>query len=479
MTAARERTRELFRQAVATVRAAPIPEPTLAPAFALPEAAGRAPRVGRGDVDGLPGDIWSTARAIEDGSVAPADVLAAAADATDRFDDLFHVFEARAEAAPPGTAGPLAGIPITVKDVIDAAGLPTRGSSEAVAPRLATQEAAAVSRLRAAGAVITGKVSTHEFALGVTTPQSRNPWAPDRIPGGSSGGSAISIVTGMALGSLGTDTRASIRVPAALCGLVGFKASFGVVPVDHWLTLSWTMDHLAPMARSVRDVALLMDVLAASGTRFRNCLPGDLAGARFGWSPALVAGSSPGVAAVFRGAVSLLEAAGGRIVELAEPSDEDIDIANGAGMVVSRAEAARFHAEYGTRVEAGTDEVRAQLEEAAELLATDYLRAFQLRGLLRARLEALFAEVDCLVMPTAKVVAPPRESAGEYLLVLSQNCIPWSFVDFPAITLFAGLDGGLPVGLQLVGPPAGDELLLSLAHAAERVLPPPPRWSMP
>ena len=160
---------------------------------------------------------------------------------------------------------PLHGIPITVKDVIDVAGVETRCGSAAYLD-VPTADAVAVARLRAAGAIVIAKTSTHEFALGVTNPQSRNPCDPTRIPGGSSGGSAIAVATGMGLGSLGTDTRASIRVPAALSGTVGFKPTFGRVPTGGVVSLSWTMDHVAPMAVTVADAARLMDVLFGNGS---------------------------------------------------------------------------------------------------------------------------------------------------------------------------------------------------------------------
>src|SRR5947208_7862884 len=156
------------------------------------------------------------------------------------------------EAASVAFRGPLHGIPVTVKDVIDVSGAPTRAGSAAFHRRAAV-DATGVARLRAAGAIVLAKVATHEFALGVTTPQSRNPHDPTRIPGGSSGGSAIAVATGMGLASLGTDTRASIRVPAALSGVVGFKATYGTVPTDGLVPLSWTMDHVAPMAVTVGD----------------------------------------------------------------------------------------------------------------------------------------------------------------------------------------------------------------------------------
>ena len=173
-----------------------------------------------------------------------------------------------AEAAGGRWRGPLHGIPVTVKDIIDVAGAPIRAGSAAY-DNLPTADAVGVARLRAAGAIVLAKVSTHEFALGVTNPQSRKPHDPSRIPGGSSGGSAIAVSTGMGLASLGTDTRASIRVPAALSGVVGFKPTYGSVPTAGVVPLSWTMDHVAPITSSVADAALLVDVLTQRRTADR------------------------------------------------------------------------------------------------------------------------------------------------------------------------------------------------------------------
>lgn len=475
MTQVRFSTRDYFRDAVRYVRESPLSSANVVPAYQLPAGTRRTPAQVEGQVAGLAGDLWDTSLRIGRGELRPGESIAAASANIAAFATEFGTFEYTPEVAFNETPGPLHGIPITVKDIIDVDGMPTSGSSRAISAKVAAQDALAVARLRAAGATIMGKVATHEFALGVTTPQSRNPWDVSRIPGGSSGGSAISLVTGMALGSLGTDTRASIRVPSALCGLVGFKPSLSTVPIDHWLTLSWTMDHFAPMARTVRDIAILMDVLVDE-SRFVLALPGRVAGVRFGWSPALVRRTAPGVTAAFNSAVEAIALAGGSVQEIAIPGDEDLALANAAGMVLSRSEAARFHTENGTDLASCTDEVRVQLEEALEVRATDLVRCFQLRGLLRERLESAFSEVDVLLMPTTKVVAPPREDADDYLLVLSETCIPWSFVDFPAISVYAGLDGHLPAGIQLVGPPAGDEFLLSVAHGVEQVLPKPPAW---
>ncbi len=167
--------------------------------------------------------------------------------------------------------GPLHGVPLSIKDVIHVAGVPTSASSRVLSDLVVPEhDACAVERIKAAGAIVIGKTETHEFALGVTTPQSRNPWDETRIPGGSTGGTAIAVATGMAPGGLGTDTRASIRVPAALSGVVGFKPTFGLVPTHGVITLSWSMDHVAPMGATVEDAALLLDVIAGRDARDPN-----------------------------------------------------------------------------------------------------------------------------------------------------------------------------------------------------------------
>ncbi len=251
--------------------------PSRPPAFtyALPDAA-EPTRDGRRRADGpLSGPLTAAAADLRSGRISSVELVEQALLAVEKFDgELNAVAELLAESARRDASacdvdaaagrwrGPLHGIPLTVKDVIDVAGVPTRAGSEAYLD-VPTVDATAVARARSAGAVILAKVTTHEFALGVTSPQSRNPHDILRIPGGSSGGSAIAVSTGMGLGSIGTDTRASIRVPAALSGTVGFKPTFGSVPTAGVVPLSWTMDHVAPMASTVADAALLLDVLTA------------------------------------------------------------------------------------------------------------------------------------------------------------------------------------------------------------------------
>lgn len=372
--------------------------------------------------------------------------------------------EAAAAGAP---LGPLHGVPLTVKDVIDVAGMPTRCGS-AVYHDLPEVDAVGVARLRAAGAVIIGKAATHEFALGVTSPQSRNPFDTSRIPGGSSGGSVAAVMSGMGVGSLGTDTRASIRVPAALSGAVGFKPTLGRIPTDGVVSLSWTMDHVAPMARTVGDAATLLDVLLADG-RDLAATPGGVAGLRIGVAHAGFADATPELAEVVHTTIDRLGAAGAKVSPSARPTTEDLELANAAGLIVSRAEAATLHRGLGLDLDDYWEEVGDQLRCAMDLRAVDYLDAQRLRGELAAGLSAAFDEHDVLVMPTAPVLAPPVDDFAAYLMLLSRNAIPWSFVGFPAISVPCGWVDGLPVGLQIVAPPDREDLLVAVGKVVEQV----------
>lgn len=476
---------EQFRAALAAVRGHRLDVSTW-PAFSLP-AAPVTPRArpangAAREVLGATGDIWETAAAIRGGTLSPVDVIDRCLERIEAHSVRLGAFEAvaprdvlLAALASADPSGPLYGVPVGVKDIIDAVGFPTTGSSIAVAPRQPVAEGEAVARLRAAGAAIVGKTVTHEFALGVTTPQSHSPWDESRVPGGSSGGAVISLVTGMALGALGTDTRASIRVPAALSGAVGFRPTTGLVPIDRWMPLSWSMDVLAPMARSVRDIALLMDVLTRSSD-FGAALPGGLEGVRIGISDAYLTDLEPAIAQRFDEAVTAMDAAGASVVRIEGPSRAELDLANVVGMILSRAEAAHAHQEAGTDLELCIPEVRDQLRGAQDVPAVDYVRCLRLRAELYERFSTQMTGIDFLAMPTSKVVAPRREAADQFLLVLSENCITWSLLGFPAISLFAGLAAGLPCGLQLVGRPGSDVALTAAAYGLERVLPPLPEW---
>ena len=365
---------------------------------------------------------------------------------------------------------PLHGMPVTVKDVIHVAGLPTRAGSAAYIAH-PDRDAAAVALLRAAGAVVLGKVATHEFALGVTTPQARNPWDPGRIPGGSSGGSGIAVAIGFGAASLGTDTRASIRVPAALCGVVGLKPTYGAVPTAGLVSLAWTMDHVGPLARTVADAALVTEAVAPGLSGLAAWSGAPVAGARIGVPEAAFDGCDPEVARAARGAVEALAAAGAEVVAAPRPSHADLERAGAAGLVVSRCEAAASHRALGIDRGLLWEETADQLDEADRLTAADYLDAQRLRAELAEGLEAALGGLWALAMPTTPCAAPPVEDALRHITVLSRNAIPWSLIGLPAISVPCGTTHeGLPVGLQLVAGRGREHLLVALAAAVERAL---------
>ena len=374
-----------------------------------------------------------------------------------------------AEAARGCWRGPLHGVPVTVKDIIHVEGHPTRAGSLAY-ERSGVADAAAVGRLRAAGALVLGKVATHEFALGVTTPQCRNPYDPERIAGGSSGGSAVAVATGVGLGSVGTDTRASLRVPAALCGVVGFKPTYGRVPTEGIVPLGWTLDHIGPIARSVADAWLLLEVMAGEPVTAPGGGPGPagVPGLRVGVVTAVLAAADPAVARAVERQLGALERLGCRLVDSPFPALEDLRLANDIGLLISRSEAATFHRGAGTDLSLCLPEVREQLTLGLGVSAADYLDAQRQRAVLAGRSAAAFREVDVLAGPTTPITAPRRDDYERFLMQLSIATILWSLVGAPALSMPAGIDGrGLPIGLQLCAPPGADRLLAAVGATLE------------
>jgi aspartyl-tRNA(Asn)/glutamyl-tRNA(Gln) amidotransferase subunit A len=366
--------------------------------------------------------------------------------------------------------GLLHGIPLSVKDNIHVAGMPTRAGSAAFVAHPGA-DAEAVARVRAAGAIVLAKVATHEFALGVTTPQARHPRDAQRIPGGSSGGSAVSIATGMALASLGTDTRASIRVPASLCGVVGFKPTFGSVPAEGIVWLSWTIDTVGVLAGSIGDAACVVDVLS-HGSLGLYAAGTDVRGMRLGVPRDAFEDAEPEVTTAVEAALDRLTALGVRLVSVAHPSREEFDWSNAAGLIVSRCEALDYHRSLATDWSTIWPETRDQFEATAQLGIADYLRAQRFRADLARR---VLAEVESnglagLVMPTTLVKAPPLASAESYFTRLSKLAIPWSIMGWAVLSVPAPVPADeLPVGVQLVAPPFEDASLVQLGRALENL----------
>ncbi len=450
-----------------------------------PQLTGSAPAVA-GSATGAPGGaarsgaIASTGRLLEGGDITAVELVDRALAAIDARNDELYAFveilevDARERAATldrERSAGrvrsPLHGVPVSVKDLYAVRGATTRAGSLAY-ERRDDHDAEVVRRLRDAGAVVIGKTSTHEFAMGVTAPQSRNPHDSNRIAGGSSSGAAIAVETGMGLAALGTDTRGSIRIPAALCGVVGLKPTIGLIPLDGVVPLAWTLDHVGLMAPSVDDVATVFDALVPAAATDRVAVP-PVSSIRVGLPRAAWRDVEPAVESSIEAALDALLATGVELVDVARPSAIDLDNANLTSMVVSRCEAAAFHRNLDLDPVLYTRDVRSQLEAAEAATAQDYLDGQRLRGELRDEMLQVFDDVDVLLLPTVPIVAPPVELADQTPLVLSRNVAIWSFTGFPALTVpCQPTAAGLPVGLQVVAAPHAEAAVLAVARAVER-----------
>jgi aspartyl-tRNA(Asn)/glutamyl-tRNA(Gln) amidotransferase subunit A len=383
--------------------------------------------------------------------------------------------------------GPLHGIPIALKDLVDTAGVRTTAGSRVFAERVPDEDAEIVRRLKAAGAVLVGKLNMHEFAYGASTVVSafgavRNPWALEFSAGGSSAGSAAAVAAGLCYGAIGSDTGGSIRQPAAYCGIVGLKPTFGLVSTHGVVPLAWSLDHVGPMTRRVRDAASVLQVLAGpeAGAGAR---PGkaaiDYAGAletgrglRLGVPHALFwEGLHPDVEAATGAALAALVAlgAGERDVPFEDP--------NAPAVAVLRAEAYAFHEPFvAGSPELYQAETLRRIQRGAEVTAAAYIAARRQLDALRLAALRLFESVDLLVTPTTPV-PPPRiaeiESDMDSLrareLVMLRNTRPFNALGLPTISVPCGFtQDGLPIGLQISGAPGDEARVLALAHAYEQ-----------
>lgn len=373
--------------------------------------------------------------------------------------------------------GPLHGIPVSLKDLIDVAGVPTTAASHVRNGHIARKDATVVSRLRNAGAVIVGKTNLHEFAFGTTSEESafgavRNPIDLSRSAGGSSGGSAAALVAGMCVASLGTDTGGSIRIPSSACGTVGLKPTLGEVPTDGVVPLSTTMDHVGPMTRTVMDAAIVFDALI--GRAPRECPTADDR-FRFGVpEPFYLERLDPDVRARFDDACARLRAAGHRIEPVAIRHAE---LVAPVYLHIVMAEAAAYHAKtLETMPEKYVPSVRLRLEMGRYVLGEDYVRAMRGRDVLSASVDAAIADRSALLLPTLPIPAPPlgaasvdvggtKEPVRAVMLRLTQT---FNLTGHPAISLPMGATpSGLPCGCQIVGRRDATNELLRVALACE------------
>ena len=413
--------------------------------------------------------------------ISPPELAAAVVSRIDRLNPEMRAFitvippENSAQHAPP-----LHGVPISVKDLYDLKGVPTTAGSKVFAYRTPKEDATAVKNLKDAGALIVGKTNLHEFAFGVTTINphygvARNPWDPARISGGSSGGSASAVSLGMGLGSLGTDTGGSIRIPAALCGIVGLKPTYGRVSLRGVVPLSWSLDHAGPMTRTVRDAAILIEIITGH-SGYTGALTGNISGVRVGIpNNYFYERLALPVEKAIDQAIRSLGKLGAKIIRIDVPG---IAIHRAIWLQIASPEAYSYHERYLHKHAPlyGAD-VRGRLEAGRALLSIDYVRAQRARTRAKEECRRLFEQVDVIVTPTTPIAAPRIEDVNKpwgtgpetAAAALTRFTRFFNVVGLPAISIPCGFTTeDLPMGMQIAGKPFDEFTVLRVAHAYEQ-----------
>ncbi len=437
--------------------------------------------------------LAQVSRKVRAGEVSPVALTQACLARIDRFNPMLNAFitvrhdEALAEARKAETEiregrsrGPLHGIPIALKDNMDTAGVRTTGASELFKDRVPTEDAEVARRLKAAGAILLGKLNLNEFAYGGSSIVTHygtmhNPWDLQRATGGSSGGSAAAVAADLCYAALGTDTAGSVRMPSSHCGIVGLKPTYGLVSTRGVLMLSWTLDHVGPMCKTAEDAAMVLGVIAGydvleptSADRppldYTRELGKPTAALRLGIPRKYYEELNPEVAAAITAAIEVLRgmSAGTREIELPEAT---------AGARLWGPEAYAFHRRWITESpERYQPATRASLQRYAKAEALDYVEARREVDLLRRNIGRVFANVDLLVTPMMRVPAPPLADGGGG--GSGANPSVFNIFGLPAVSVRCGFTkSGLPIGLQIVGPPFKDATVLAMAHAYEQATP--------
>ncbi|KAA0110511.1 Asp-tRNA(Asn)/Glu-tRNA(Gln) amidotransferase subunit GatA [Methylobacterium sp. P1-11] len=444
--------------------------------------------------------ITELARRIATRALSSTDLVGASLDRIARLDgalnSVVHLSPgaldaaraADAEIARTGPRGPLHGIPIAIKDNYTTADLPTRAGTAVEALTFPMEDSHAVARLREAGAVILGKLRMHEFAWGMVTPPTRNPWDLARVPGGSSGGSGAAVAARLCPAALGSDTGGSIRIPAALCGVVGLKPTYGRVGRSGIVPHSWSLDHAGPLTLTVADAALMLQVLAGpdAGDPASSAAPVDDYTAGLdrpirGLRVAVIRNHffdavDDDVAAAVEGALRFFAAQGCTIRDVAVPS-----LRHGLGAIyaIELASSTAYHDRGLTQghVAGFAADVRDLVEMGRLVTGPDYLRAEQVRALIMDEMAAILAEADVIIGPASPLTAWRTDEttvsiAGRAESVLAASwrlTYPFNLTGLPTIALPCGFDRrSLPISLQIAARPFAEAVILRAAHQYER-----------
>ncbi len=445
-----------------------------------------------------PVSLEQAAGRIAKGDLSPYELVSSVLERIERIDprveayvSVFHeealaaARRATDEIAAHGPRGPLHGIPLAIKDLYDVSGKPTLAGSRAREGHVARDDSEVVSRLREAGAIIIGKTVTHEFASGVTSPPTRNPWDLNRTPGGSSGGSGAAVAADLCLAATGTDTAGSIRIPASVNGVVGLKPTFGRVSKRGVVPLAWSLDHAGPLAKTVFDAALMLEAIAGHDPAdpssideqvpdYKRILSRGVDEMRiavvrnwyFDRVDASVAGAIEETASVF-------EDLGARVNEVTIPG---IELSMEVHHTILASEASAYHQQtlraVPDRYRRGT---RMFLEAGETVPATAYINAQRARELVRQGFREAFSDADALIAPSLPTTAGAFGSreveidgAEDITQAYIRLSVPANLAGLPALSVPCGFRDGLPIGLQIIGRPFEEQTVLRAGHAYER-----------
>lgn len=448
--------------------------------------------------------VAEVSRLIAAREVSPVSVVQATLDRIEKLDGTIGAYvtvtaetalqaarEAEGEIARGNYRGPLHGIPVSLKDIIYVKGVRNTAGSRVMYDFFPSYDATVTRKLREAGAIIVGKAQLYEFAMGPKTTyhfgRTRNPWDLDRVTTGSSSGSAAGVSAFLCHASLGSDTGGSIRGPASMCGVVGLKPTYGRVSRYGVVPLSWSLDHVGPLTRTVADCALVMSAIAgydpndpgsvaAPVPDYAGSLDGNVRGLRIGVPyDFFFEGMDPEFEEAVRKALGVLESAGASLREVSFPT---IEHAQTAHSVILLSEAASVHEErIRTSASLFGSNARNRTETGSFILATDYLKAQRVRALFQREFDSAMKGVDVLVTPTSPgrpprfdESPPPNDGRSAARSAPNRFRRPFNLVGAPAISIPCGFSSdGIPIGMQIVGKPMEDELVLRVASAYEQL----------
>jgi aspartyl-tRNA(Asn)/glutamyl-tRNA(Gln) amidotransferase subunit A len=443
-------------------------------------------------------DLSEASRTVQKREVSPVELTQACLSRIERLNPTLNAFitvtdtsaleaarKAEAEIARGEWKGPLHGIPLAIKDLVETAGVKTTAASSVLKGNIPTADAEVIRRLKSAGAILLGKLNLHEFAYGGSGiighfGPARNPWNTTHVTGGSSSGSAAAVAACLCYGAIGTDTAGSIRLPAACCGITGLKPTYGLVSTRGVIPLSWSLDHVGPMARTAADAALILQAIAAYD-------PQDVGSQKFPpvYYPSAIeertAALRLGVARDFWNEVDgeIASAVDSAVTALGKITIgvQEIQLSTDTDRTLVRCEAYAYHQKYlpGKEQEYDPETLR-RISSGADVTAAQYIQAQ--RELLRQRrlILELFERIDLLLTPTTPLLAPAfseLQAAPDQLrnkeMVMLRNTRPFNVYGLPSISLSCGVSkSGLPIGLQITGASGTEGAVLALAHAYQK-----------